>query len=125
MQLLVIMKILIMSLLDLENARIFQNPNPLNLTYRDVKKFDLQNPIIGKLATQVKASKLTKDQLTKKNLIQDQIANIENRLKELKKPININDNSDDDTGGSVEVEAVEEAIMTLHLDCLVEMNLTN
>ena len=125
MQLLVIMKILIMSLLDLENARIFQNPNPLNLTYRDVKKFDLQNPIIGKLATQVKASKLTKDQLTKKKLIQDQIANIENRLEELKKPININDNSDDDTGGSVEVEAMAEAIMTLHLDCLVEMNLTN
>ena len=84
--------------LDLENARIFQNPNPLNLTYRDVKKFDLQNPIIGKLATQVKASKLTEDQLTKKILMQDQIANIENRLEELKKPININDNSDDDTG---------------------------
>ena len=30
--------------------------------------------------------------------MQDQIANIENRLEELKKPININDNSDDDTG---------------------------
>ena len=25
---------------------IFQNPNPLNLTFRDVKLFDLQNPII-------------------------------------------------------------------------------
>ena len=84
--------------LDLENAGIFQNPNPLNLTYRDVKKFDLENPIIGKLVTQVKASKLTEDQLTKKILIQDQIANIENRLEELKKPININDNSDDNTG---------------------------
>ena len=93
--------------LDLENAGIFQNPNPLNLTYRDVKKFDLQNPIIGKLATQVKASKLTEDQLTKKILMQDQIANIENRLEELRKPININDNSDDDTkwsggGGGVD-----------------------
>ena len=84
--------------LDLENAGIFQNPNPLNLTYRDVKKFDLENPIIGKLVTQVKASKLTEDQLTKKTLIQDQIANIENRLEELKMPININDNSDDNTG---------------------------
>ena len=30
--------------------------------------------------------------------MQDQIANIENRLEELRKPININDNSDDDTG---------------------------
>ena len=42
--------------LDLKNAEIFQNPNPLNLNFRDVKKFDLQNPIIRKLATQVKAS---------------------------------------------------------------------
>ena len=40
--------------LDLKNAGTFQNPNPLNLTYHDVKKFDLQNPIIRKLATQVK-----------------------------------------------------------------------
>ena len=31
--------------LDLENTGIIQNPNPLNLNYRDVKKFDLQNPI--------------------------------------------------------------------------------
>ena len=30
--------------------------------------------------------------------MQNQIANIENRLEELRKPININDNSDDDTG---------------------------
>ena len=83
--------------LNFKNAGIFQNPNPLNLIFRNVKKFDLQNPIIGKLATQVKASKLTEDQLTKKILMQDQIANIENRLEELRKPININDNSDDDT----------------------------
>ena len=39
--------------------------------------------------------------------MQDQIANIENRLEELRKPININDNSDDDTkwsggGGGVD-----------------------
>ena len=31
-----------------------QNHNPLNLTFDDVKKFDMQNPIIGKIATQVK-----------------------------------------------------------------------
>ena len=55
--------------LDLKNTGIFQNPNPLNLTYRNVKKFDFQNPIIGKLATQVKASKLTEDQSTKKILM--------------------------------------------------------
>ena len=50
---------------------------------------------------------MTEDQLTKKILMQDQIANIENRLEELRKPININDNSDDDTkwsggGGGVD-----------------------
>ena len=32
-----------------------------------MQKFDLVNPIIGKLATQVKASKLTDYELTKKN----------------------------------------------------------
>ena len=32
------------------------------------KKFDLVNPLIGKLATQVRASKLTDYELTKNNL---------------------------------------------------------
>ena len=40
--------------LDLKNAGIFQNPNPLTVIFRDIKKFDVQNPIIGKLASQVK-----------------------------------------------------------------------
>ena len=61
-----------------------QNPNPLNLTFHNVKKFDMQNPIIGKIATQIKVSKLTADQLTKKMLMQDQIFDIENRLEKLK-----------------------------------------
>ena len=59
--------------LNLKNAGIFRNPNPLNLTSRDLKKFDLQSHIIRKLATQVKASKLTEDQLTKRILMRDQI----------------------------------------------------
>ena len=53
--------------LDLKNEAIFCNSNPLNVTFRDVKKFDLVNPVIGKLATQVKASKLTDYELTKEN----------------------------------------------------------
>ena len=28
--------------LDLKNTAIFQNPNPLNVTFRDVKKFDMK-----------------------------------------------------------------------------------
>ena len=75
-----------------------QNPNPLHLTFRDVKKFDMQNPIIGKIATQIKASKLTEDQLTKKNLIQDEIYKIENRLEKWKRPIKMDSDSDYDGG---------------------------
>ena len=52
--------------LDTKNAGIMQNLNPLNATFCDVKKFDLQNPVLGKIATPVKASKLTDEQLTKK-----------------------------------------------------------
>ena len=44
----------------------------------------MQNPIIGKIATQIKASKLTEDQLTRRILMQDQISDIENRLEKLK-----------------------------------------
>ena len=45
--------------LDLKDQAIFCNPNPINVTFHDMKKFGLVNPVIGKLATQVKASKLT------------------------------------------------------------------
>ena len=57
--------------------------------------------------------------------MQDQIANIENRLEELRKPININDNSDEDMGASGGSEGEAVAMMALLLDRLVEMNLTN
>ena len=52
--------------LDLKDEAIFHKLNPINVTFHDMKKFDLVNPVIGKLATQVKASKLTDYQLTKK-----------------------------------------------------------
>ena len=84
--------------LDTKNAGIMQNPSLLNLTFRDVKKFDLQNPVLGKIATQVKAGKLTDEQLTKEKLMQDNIVKIENRLEELKRPINFNDNDDETRG---------------------------
>ena len=38
-----------------------------------MKKIDLVNPVIGKLATQVKASKLTDYELTKKLLHQGEL----------------------------------------------------
>ena len=83
--------------LDRKDASVMQNPNQPNLIFRDVKKFDMQNPIIGKIATQIKASKLTEDQLTRRILMQDQISDIENRLEKLK--WQIRRDSDDDSGG--------------------------
>ena len=49
--------------LDLKDDAIFRNPNPLNVTFYDTKKFDQVNLVIGKLAAQVKASKLTEQQV--------------------------------------------------------------
>ena len=43
--------------LDLKDQAIFRNPNPINVTFHDMNKFDLVDPVIVKLATQVKASK--------------------------------------------------------------------
>ena len=70
--------------LDLKDEAVFRNPNPLNITFHDMKKFDLVNPVIGKLATQVKASKLTDYELTKNLLMQGEIDQLQNRLDKLK-----------------------------------------
>ena len=54
--------------LDLKDEAIFCNLNPINVTFSDMKKIDQINPIIGKLASQVKESKLIDYKLTKKLL---------------------------------------------------------
>ena len=66
--------------LDLKDQAIFRNPNPINMTFDDMKKFDLVNPVIGKLASQVQASKLTDYQLTKKLLQHGEIDESQLRL---------------------------------------------
>ena len=66
--------------LDLKDQAIFRNPNPINVTFHDMRKFDLVNPVIGKLENQVKASKLTDYQLTKKLLEQGEIDKLQLRL---------------------------------------------
>ena len=55
--------------LDRKDEAIFCNSNPINVTFHDMKKFVLVNPVIGKLAAQVHASKLTDYELTKKILL--------------------------------------------------------
>ena len=85
-------------LLDLKDNAIFRNPNPINVTFHDMKKFDLVNPVIGKLATQVKASKLTDYQLTKKILQQGEIDELQLRLDKLKYGVKKGDDDDNNTG---------------------------
>ena len=86
--------------LDLKNEAIFCNSNPLNVTFRDVKKFDLVNPVIGKLATQVKAIKLTDHELTKKILGQGETDKLQNRFDLFKEGLSdiINKDNDENTG---------------------------
>ena len=76
--------------LDLKNEAIF----------RDVKKFDLVNPVIGKLATQVKAIKLTDHELTKKILGQGETDKLQNRFDLFKEGLSdiINKDNDENTG---------------------------
>ena len=84
--------------LDRKDEAIFRNPNPINVTFHDMKKFDLVNPVIGKLASHVRASKLTDYDLTKKFLEQGEIDKLQLRLDALKYGINKDD--DDDDGGT-------------------------
>ena len=82
--------------LDLKDEAIFRNSNPINVTFHGMKKFDLVNPVIGNLASQYRASKLTDYELTKKLLEQDKL---QLRLDALKYWINKNDDDKNDGGG--------------------------
>ena len=82
--------------LDLKNTGLFQHPEPINLVFSDVKKFDQQNPIIGKLATQIKASKLTDEQIANHKIMKGEISKLEDRLFELKRRDNVKKDDDDD-----------------------------
>ena len=45
---------------------ILADPYPFQVTIKDIKKFDAQNPIIGKVLTQIETSKLS-DKKSKNN----------------------------------------------------------
>ena len=64
-----------------------------------MKKFDLINVVIGKLAMKVKVSKLTDYQLTKNNLQQGQINELQQRLDNLTYGINKDDKEDNGSAG--------------------------
>ena len=85
--------------LYLKDEAIFRNSNPINVTFYDMKKFDLVNPVIGKLASQVRASKLTDCELTKKLLEQGETDKLQLRVDALKYGINKDDDNDRGGGG--------------------------
>ena len=70
--------------LDLKNNDLFRNPQPITLLFNDVERFHQQNPIIGKLASQINVSKLSEKDLTKRQLLKGEISKIEDRLYNLK-----------------------------------------
>ena len=39
---------------DLKDQAVFCNPNPINVTFHDMKKFDLVNPVNAKLGSDLK-----------------------------------------------------------------------
>ena len=84
--------------LDLKDEAIFCNLNPINVTFHDMKRFDLVNPVIGKLATQVKASKLTDYQLTKKLLEHGKVDKLQLRLDVLNYGRNKNNDDNENRG---------------------------
>ena len=85
--------------LDLKDEAVFHNLNPINVTFHDMKKFDQVNPVIGKLATQVKASKLTDYELTKKILQKGEVDELQLRLDKLKYGVPKDDNGDNTRAG--------------------------
>ena len=70
--------------LDLKDDAIFRNPKPLNVTFYDMKKFDYVNPVTGKLPGQVKASKLTEQEVNQKLLDNFEVDQLQTRLDKLK-----------------------------------------
>ena len=88
--------------LELKDKAIFRNLNPTNVAFYDVKKFDLVNPVIGKLATQVKAIKLTDYEFTKKHLQKGEIDELQLRLDKLKYSTPKNDGDDNIGSGGAD-----------------------
>ena len=71
---------------------VFESPIPLSVMFKDAKKFDIQNPIIGNLLSQVNANKIT-DAKVKQLLGQGKDEELQARLDRLRKRI---DKSGDD-----------------------------
>ena len=77
---------------------VVKSSNPLSVTFKDANKFDVQNPVVGNLLSQVKASMLTEAQV-KKIFSYAEDAKIRVRLDALRNDNTGNDNEDGPGGG--------------------------
>ena len=86
--------------LDLKNNDLFRNPQPVTLLFSDVDRFHQQNPIIGKLTTQISVPKLSDRDRVRRQFLKGDIAQIENRLANLKNKNNTNNFPINSSGGN-------------------------
>ena len=77
--------------LDTKDKHTLADPNPLQVTFKDMKKFDSQNPIINKLLTQIEIGKLS-DKEIKEQLGQLKDRKLGARLSNLSRNSNFNNN---------------------------------
>ena len=80
--------------IDKKNKGNFESPVPLSVTLKDAKKFDIQNPIIGNLSSQVNANKII-DAKVKQLLGQVKDEELHARLDRLRKGIEKSNDDDD------------------------------
>ena len=93
--------------LDSHNSDIFKVSNPLSLVFKNAHTFNLKNPVLGNLVSQIYAGSLS-DENIKKLLLQNDIDNIQTRLDNLKRRPgnnnnNVNNDDDDNDGGNPDV----------------------
>ena len=73
-----------------KNKGVFESPIPLSVTFKDAKKIDIQNAIIGNLLSQINASKIS-DAKVKQILNQTKDQEFQDRLDELRKRIDLDE----------------------------------
>ena len=85
-------------LLNEKGKGVFKSQNPLAVTFKGANKFDIQNPVVGNLLSQVSASNLA-DAQVKKLLDEAQDTKIKARLDALRNFRGGNDDNEDGPGG--------------------------
>ena len=86
---------LVRHVLDEKSKGVFDSSTPLSVTFKDAKKFDVQNPIIGNIISQVNANQIG-GKGVKELFARAEDEKIRRRLKALKRQ----DNENGGEGGS-------------------------